>query len=108
MNRIGSASALASATAPEPSLVPAATRVALQSATTAAGARATVSGSPAPTVMVLPGSHGLSEPPPRHVYEPSSPETASPPSAPRVAVGGESDRWADADGGTDRIPGDTD
>ncbi len=44
--------------------------------------------SPAPTVIGVPGSHGLSEPPPFQVYEPSWPGTGSPPSTESDTVGG--------------------
>ncbi len=47
-----------------------------------------MSGSPVPTVIGVPGSHGLSEPPSAQVNDPSWPMTGSPPSAASEARGG--------------------
>src|SRR5688572_12738559 len=54
------------------------------------GSRLTVSGSPAPTAMGAPGSHGASLPVSSQTYVPSWPATGSPPSAARRASGGAS------------------
>src|SRR6476659_1768854 len=76
------------AIAPLPSVLPAVTRRADQSATATPPPIATVNGSPAPTVSGVPGNHGLSDPPSSQVYEPSCPTAGSPPSAASVAEGG--------------------